>query len=169
MIERAFLDFSVAKLRQYVERIQACTDLLTEDAIWARGHAVENSIGNLCLHLRGNVQQWIVAGVGGTEDVRDRASEFAAKGGASRADLMAGLRQTVESACAVITSLNAACLVDEIAIQGYHQTTLEAIYHVVEHFAGHTGQIIFATKALRGEDLGFYRHLSDTSHGKVTP
>ena len=163
MIERAFLDFSVAKLRQYVDRISACADRLSDDEIWPRGHATENSIGNLCLHLSGNVRQWILQGV------RDRDSEFTAKGGVPRAELIAQLRDTVEAACQVISSLAAARLEDKITVQGYHQTVLEAVYHVVEHFAGHTGQIIFATKALQGEDLGFYRHLSQPQHGEATP
>jgi uncharacterized damage-inducible protein DinB len=86
-----------------------------------------------------------------------------------RAELIAQLRDTVEAACQVISSLAAARLEDKITVQGYHQTVLEAVYHVVEHFAGHTGQIIFATKALQGEDLGFYRHLSQPQHGEATP
>jgi uncharacterized damage-inducible protein DinB len=163
VIERAFLDFSAAKLRQYVDRIAACVDRLSDDQIWSRGHATENSIGNLCLHLSGNVRQWILQGV------RDRDSEFAAKGGVARAELLAQLRDTVEAACQVISSLTPARLEDKITVQGYHQTVLEAVYHVVEHFAGHTGQIIFATKGLQGEDLGFYRHLSRPRHDEATP
>ena len=169
MIDRAFLDFSAAKLRQYVDRIAACVDRLSDDQIWSRGHASENSIGNLCLHLSGNIRQWILSGVGNTKDVRDRDSEFAAKGGVPPAELITQLRVTVEAACHVISSLPAARLEDKITVQGYHQTVLEAVYHVVEHFAGHTGQIIFATKALQGEDLGFYRHLSQPQHNEATP
>jgi uncharacterized damage-inducible protein DinB len=169
VIDRAFLDFSAAKLRQYVDRIAACVDRLSDDQIWSRGHASENSIGNLCLHLSGNIRQWILSGVGNTKDVRDRDSEFAAKGGVPPAELITQLRVTVEAACHVISSLPAARLEDKITVQGYHQTVLEAVYHVVEHFAGHTGQIIFATKALQGEDLGFYRHLSQPQHNEATP
>jgi uncharacterized damage-inducible protein DinB len=163
VIECAFLSFSAAKLRQYVDRIAACMDRLTDDQIWSRGHATENSIGNLCLHLSGNVRQWILQGL------RDRDSEFAAKGGVPRAELISQLRDTVEAACQVISSFTAARLEDKVTVQGYHQTVLEAVYHVVEHFAGHTGQIIFATKALQGEDLGFYRHLSQPQHNEATP
>jgi hypothetical protein len=54
-------------------------------------------------------------------------------------------------------------------VQHYDVTVLEAIYHVVEHFSGHTGQIIFATKMMTGPDLGFYRHLRDAAHGRKTP
>jgi len=169
MIERAFLDFSIAKLHQYIERIESCAHRLSEDEVWSRGHAAENSIGNLCLHLTGNVRQWILASVGGRADVRERESEFTAAGGVARKELTANLRDTVEAACRVISSLTPQRLEDKIAVQGYHMTVLEAVYHVVEHFAGHTGQIIFATKALQGEDMGFYRHLASRTHSESTP
>ena len=169
MIEQAFLDFSVAKLSQYVERIEACAGRLSDDQIWSRGHAAENSIGNLCLHLTGNVRQWIVGGIGGEKDTRERDTEFAAKGGVARAELLANLRRTVEAACRVTSSLAPQRLEDKLNVQGYAMTVMQAIYHVVEHFAGHTGQVIFATKALEGEDLGFYQHLSDDKHGQTTP
>jgi uncharacterized damage-inducible protein DinB len=106
------------------------------------------------------VRQWIVAGVGQQPDVRDRDAEFDARGGFAPAELMARLRETVEQAAAVIGAVSAERLAARVVIQGYEVSVLEAIYHVVEHFSHHTGQILFATKALTGEDLGFYRHLS---------
>ena len=33
---------------------------------------------------------------------------------------------------------------------------LQAIYHAVEHFGMHTGQIIYIAKLRSGSDLGFY-------------
>ena len=47
-------------------------------------------------------------------------------------------------------------------IQGYDTTVLAAIFHVVEHFSGHTYQIILLTKHVTREDLGFYRYLTQT-------
>ena len=39
-----------------------------------------------------------------------------------------------------------------------------------EHFAQHTGQILFASKQLTSQDLGFYRHLSGPEpHSEKTP
>jgi hypothetical protein len=42
---------------------------------------------------------------------------------------------------------------DTRRIQGYEVTVLEAVYHVVEHFGMHTGQIILLAKMYSGEDL----------------
>lgn len=170
-LDRLFLDCSINELRQKMGRIGTCLAQLTDDQAWARGSENENAIGNLALHLAGNVRQWIVSGVGGTSDRRDRDSEFAARGGMAKADLEARLRQTVEEAAAVIERLTPERLAAPVTIQGYQLSVLEAVYHVVEHFSMHTGQIIFATKMLTGSDLGFYRHLSGGGHaqGQKTP
>ena len=141
-------------------RIGKCLGMLTPEQVWARGGANENAIGNLVLHLCGNVRQWIVSGVGGQPDTRDRDEEFAAQGGASVAELDARLRETVNEATAVIAAIAPERLPEPLVIQGSKVTVLEAIYHVVDHFSMHTGQILFATKIITGEDLGFYRHLS---------
>jgi uncharacterized damage-inducible protein DinB len=155
-----FLEFSVAKLRQYLSRIRACLDLLDEEQVWRRAGEYTNSVGNLCLRLEGNVRQWILHGIAGEPDVRRRDEEFAARGGAGKADLFARLEETVRRACEVIERLPHERLLERVSPQNYEVTVLEAVYHVVEHFSGHTGQIIAAAKAMTGADLGFYRHLS---------
>ena len=150
-------------------RIETCLSGLTEEQIWARSSDNENAIGNLVLHLSGNVRQWIVSGVGGRPDIRQRDAEFAARGGGG-AELVVRLEEAVEEAAGVLARLTPERLSERIVVQHYDVTVLEAIYHVVEHFSGHTGQIIFATKMLTATDLGFYRHLRDAAaHDKKTP
>ena len=166
----AFLDYSAKKLLQLCSRIETCLGTLNQDEVWARGGDHENAMGNLVLHLSGNLRQWIVSGVGGQPDIRDRDAEFSAQGGVSVSDLVQLLRATVEEAVAVLDAVRAERLMERIVVQKYEVTVLEAIYHVVEHFSMHTGQIIFATKMLTGSDLGFYRHLRTTAaHGQTTP
>jgi uncharacterized damage-inducible protein DinB len=167
--DRLFLDFSAKKLQQLAGRIETCLGKLTPEQVWARGSDNENAVGNLVLHLCGNVRQWIVSGVGGAPDTRDRDAEFAARGGASTADLIARLRQVVDEAAAVLAAVSPERLTEHVVIQKYDLPVIEAIYHVVEHFSGHTGQIIFATKMLTSEDLGFYRHLGAKPHSEKTP
>ncbi len=168
--DRLFLDFSARKLQQLSERIETCLNQLDGERIWARGGDNENAVGNLVLHLCGNVRQWIVSGAGGRPDVRDRDTEFAVRGGRSAAELTKALRETVDEAISVIRALPPERLVERVIIQRYDVTVLEAVYHVVEHFSMHTGQIIFATKQLTGGDAGFYRHLgSQSPHGQRTP
>jgi uncharacterized damage-inducible protein DinB len=169
VIDRLFLDYSVQKLQQAAGRVDECLVRLTEEQVWARGSANENAIGNLVLHLCGNVNQWVICGVGGAESSRDRDAEFAAQGGTSLPALRDTLRATVNAAVAVIKSQTAEQLPRPIQIQNYDVTAMTAIYHVVEHFAGHAGQIIFATKMLTGDDLGFYKHLKYSSNTEKTP
>ena len=156
-ISKLFIGYSTKKLRQMCGHVESCLERLSDDQIWSRGAAHENSAGNLVLHLCGNARQWIDAGVGGEKDIRDRDREFSTRGGISRADLIAHLKQTVDRAVAVIEGVTAERLLDEINPQTGPVSVLEAIYQVVGHFQQHTGQIIFATKILSGEDLGFYR------------
>ncbi len=158
--KQEFLRFSACKLRELNGRIAVCLEKLNEEQVWLRGCENENAVGNLCLHLAGNVRQWIGHGVAGREDRRTRDLEFSARGGRSTEEIKALLTGTVEEAAQIIEQLKPETLMHETRIQNYDVTVLSAIYHVVEHFAQHTGQIIFATKALTGEDLGFYSHLS---------
>jgi hypothetical protein len=168
--DRLFLDYSVRKLRQLSGRIEDCLGRLTEEQIWTRGAESENAVGNLVLHLSGNVRQWIVAGVGGRPDTRQRDAEFAARGELAAASLREHLGGVVEEAARVIETLAPERLCEPLVVQGYNVTVLEAIYAVVEHFSGHTGQIIYATKLFTGKDLGYYKYLKSTeAHTKQTP
>jgi uncharacterized damage-inducible protein DinB len=166
MIEQDFLTFSADKLTQLSGRIQDCLGRLSSEQIWMRNSDNENSVGNLVLHLCGNVGQWIGSGVGGKPDTRQRDAEFAARGGA---ELRNRLDTTIAEATAIIRNLPIARLSEKTTIQKYNVTLMEAIYHVVEHFSEHTGQIIFATKLLTSQDLGYYKHLNQPKHFETTP
>jgi hypothetical protein len=158
-----FLAFSRAKLgAQYWPRLRACVESLSNEHIWWRPNAASNSIGNLVLHLNGNVRQWLVDSFEHRQDHRDRPAEFAADGGISGSELLAPLGATIEEGLAVLDRLTEAELTAPYEIQGYHVTGLDAVYQVVEHFGLHYGQIAYITKMLRDQDLGFYRELSKT-------
>lgn len=163
-----FLDFSVRKLRQLTERVCRCLELLSDEQIWARSSPSQNAVGNLVLHLCGNVRQWIGSGVGGLPDVRQRETEFSTTGGEGKDELSGRLRSTVNEAISVLEEVPVARLTDLVEVQGYRLTALEAIYHVVEHFAQHAAQIIYVTKHFTGRDLGFYNYLH-RPHANETP
>jgi uncharacterized damage-inducible protein DinB len=159
-LESEFLNFSADKLTQLMSRIETCVEMLTPEQLWLRNAANSNAVGNLLLHLNGNVRQWILHGIGGQADLRQRDAEFDAQGGLGAQELLARLRGTVEQAVTLFRALPPERLIEHIRPQGYEGTVLTAIYHVVEHFAGHTFQIMLLTKQFTGEDLGFYAHLS---------
>jgi uncharacterized damage-inducible protein DinB len=155
-----FLAFSRRKLLElHWPRLRACVALLSDEQVWWRPNAASNSIGNLILHLNGNVRQWLVTSFNRQEDERNRPEEFAAEDGLTAAQLLERLGATLLEADRVLARLAEADLMAPYEIQGYHVTGLEAIYKVVEHFSQHYGQIAYIAKSLSGRDLGFYRAL----------
>ena len=167
-LEADFLTTAADKLAENLDRIETCLTELPQRALWARDSENENAVGNLLLHLEGNVRQWILSGVGAGPDTRDRASEFSARAGASASKLFAKLHGTVGEALDLIRILPHRRLAEEVSIQGYDTTVLSAIFHVVEHFSGHTYQIILLTKRFTGKDLGFYGYLDKTGRRETT-
>ncbi|MEZ5356699.1 MAG: DinB family protein [Bryobacteraceae bacterium] len=168
-VASVFLDASARDLIQLRDRIVTCLDKLNDEQVWMRGGDHENAIGNLVLHLCGNVRQWIGSAVGGKPDIRVRDREFQARGDVSPADLAERITAVVDDAAAVIRGLDEAALLRSVTVQNYTVTGVEAIVHVVQHFGQHTGQVILLTKHATGEDLGFYRHLNAASHTERTP
>jgi uroporphyrinogen-III decarboxylase len=145
-IARLFLNHSTSRLLDMMDLIDRSLNELPEDQIWRRDAGHQNAVGNLVLHLQGNVRQWIIAGIGGAADTRQREIEFSTQGGIDAKTLRANLRETVNSAVQVIGNLSPERLVDRVKPQDMEASVLEAIYRVVGHFQQHTGQIIFAAK-----------------------
>jgi len=144
------------KLAESVEQIERCLKLLSVEQVWHRPNDVSNSIGNLVIHLNGNVRQWIVAGLGREEFARDRPAEFAQREAIPTDKILGELKTTIERARAVIADLSPERLLRKVTIQDYEVTELTAVVHVVEHFSLHTGQIVYATKILINRDLSLY-------------
>jgi uncharacterized damage-inducible protein DinB len=153
----AFLERSRYYLcTEYPAKLARAIEVLPADRVWWRPNESVNSVGNLLLHLAGNVRQWIVSGVGGATDVRDRDAEFAARGGASGEELLARLADVLHEARAVLERLTPESLLEERAIQGRTPTVFEAVYHVVEHFSTHVGQVLWITKLVAPGALQLY-------------
>lgn len=148
-----FLSTSSAKLEQMTDFVTRCFARLSDQQVWARGAEHENAVGNLILHLCGNMRQWIMHGVGGAADVRVREEEFSASSGMSAHDLLRLFEETIAEARSVIDALPTEKLLERTNPQGRNVSKLEAIYQVVGHVQLHTGQIILLTKQMCGTDL----------------
>ena len=160
MTGELFLKHSANKLTQMASLIDTCAQKLDSDQIWSHGGDAQNSIGNLVLHLCGNVRQWIGWSIGGQPDIRVRDLEFAAASRMEKPELLVKLNGTVADAVSILEKFPPERLTDRVPTQDGERFALEVIYQVVGHFQQHTGQIIFATKLLTGNDLGYYKHLS---------
>ena len=142
----------------YVPRLRRALDILPVEDLWWRPHPDSISFGTILLHLEGNVRQWILSGLGGAEDHRDRQAEFSTTDGPSAAQLISELADTVRAAAEVLEGLPEDGLRKLYRIQGTEVQGFAAVYHVVEHFSWHTGQAVYIAKARAGagHDMHFY-------------
>ena len=150
-----------------VPRLKKCLGLLTEDEIWQRPNRETASVGNLTLHLCGNVRQYIIAGLGGAPDIRERDKEFNESGPLPAEQLLERLDATMEQAQAVLDSLPPARLMETHRVQGFTETGLSILIHVVEHFSYHVGEVTYFVKSNKAIDTGYYAgvDLSQTNAG----
>ncbi len=137
-------------------RIIKCLDQLDDVRIWWRPNESSNSIGNLVLHLCGNVHQWIYSGLGAYADNRRRQAEFDEKGPISKEELISQLTSTMAMVKPVITNIPVGELLNRRPVQTFEETGLTILIHVTEHFSYHTGQIAYITKMLLDKPLDFY-------------
>jgi uncharacterized damage-inducible protein DinB len=153
---KAFIECSRERLMDsLLPKIIHCLSLLPEEEIWKRSNENVNSVGNIVLHLCGNVHQWITSGIGGEKDSRRRGDEFRKGISMSKSELKRKLEITLKEADEVLEKFDTGQLKEIKKIQGFEETCLEAIYHVVEHFSYHVGQVVHVTKTILDKDLEF--------------
>ena len=152
----------ILRMEENTPRIEKCLAELTESEVWQRPNPASNSIGNLILHLCGNITQYAISSLGNSPDARDRDAEFAAEGGCSKAELLEKLNWAVREAVGTIRRTGRDEMLRVRTVQGFHMSGIGIVVHVCEHYSYHTGQIAFWTKLLKNKDLGFYAGLDLT-------
>jgi uncharacterized damage-inducible protein DinB len=148
--ERRLFDESMPRLKQ-------CLSLLSQDEIWFRPNSETVSVGNLVLHLCGNVRQWIISGLGDAPDSRERSKEFSETGPIPTDDLFKRLDETMREVRMVLSKLDANTLLDKRTVQGFQELGISILVHVVEHFSYHVGQVAYFVKSRKAVDLKFYK------------
>jgi DinB superfamily len=149
-VTRAVTEEACQVFEQCLAKIKHCLDQLTEQQLWWRPTEDMNAIGNLILHLAGNVQQWIVAGIGGAADVRKRPAEFSERGPIPATELMKRLEDVITRAKDVLHRASADEMLSPRRIQGFETTAWGAVFDCVPHFKGHTQEIICLTRMQLG-------------------
>lgn len=146
---------------EYFGKIEQCVGLLSTEQLWWRPNPQSISVGNILLHLCGNLSQWVLAGLGGAPFERHRREEFAAVGGQDGAALLSRLGEVVSACRDVVGDLPEEKLGQVFVIQGITRTGFGVLLHAVEHMAYHMGQVVYITKQLVGEqeEIEFYPHL----------
>jgi hypothetical protein len=143
------------ELGSALDRIRHCVGQLSDEQVWSRNRDDMNSIGNTLLHLTGNIRQWIVGGLGGEPDCRDRPAEFAARATVTKLDLVTRLEDTVARAAGVLRALSAEEWQRVRRIQGFNTTGLGAAVDSVSHFRGHTQEVVHMTRMILGPAYRF--------------
>ena len=139
-----------------IPRIKKCLSLLSEEQIWYQPNENLNSIGNLILHLEGNVNQWVISTFTDKKDTRVRSSEFDPTRKEQKADLFERLNNLIVNTLEAINNISDVDLIKVYNVQCYKETGVSILIHVIEHFSYHVGQITFYTKFLLNEDLMYY-------------
>jgi uncharacterized damage-inducible protein DinB len=156
-----FMEASRTFLTQdFLPKLVHCLENMSDDQIWWRPNEQSNSAGNLVLHLRGNIKQWIASSLGGVPFRRDRDSEFISRDRVPKADLITAIQQAVAEVDSVLAGFPANQLLVRYLVQIYRVSALQAVYHVVEHFSYHLGQILYIYKLQTAMDPGFYDDLN---------
>ncbi len=163
------LDFTtqaIKRINQSTEKITACLQQLEEKDVWLSPNENLNSIGNLILHLCGNIRQHIISALGGEKDMRTRDLEFSTRGGPGKSELIAKLQDTAGEATKVIARMGEEELLKKRIAQGVSHSGVDSIVHVTEHYSYHAGQIIFLTKLFKNIDLAFYAGIDLNRHNE---
>lgn len=143
------------ELTQAFGGIQHCLRQLNDEQVWHRPRVEMNSIGNLLLHLSGNVRQWIISGLGGETDHRNRPAEFAERGPIPKDEVLSKLEATVDEAKIILETQTADTFRRKLRIQAFDTTGFGAALHSVAHFRGHTQEIIHQTREILGTTYQF--------------
>ena len=161
MLDQSFLNLFISEIKRRLfeesqVRLERCLNELSEADIWWRPNENSNSVGNLVLHLSGNARQWILAGLGGALDQRRRQTEFDERGPIPRAELIQKVRDVMSEIDEVLDRLKPEDLERPIVVQGFDETGLSILIHVVEHFSYHVGQMAYIVKARLDKQTNFY-------------
>ena len=156
MVTPLFIQETIHYLELNPPRIENCLNRLTEGQIWQKPNAVSNSIGNLILHLCGNMTQYVIAGLGKSPDLRERSKEFSITEGFTKKELLEKFNAVTSEAIVILKNTTPEALLEVRKVQGFDMSGIGILLHVTEHYSYHVGQIALLTKLMVAEDLGFY-------------
>ncbi|MGB1928117.1 MAG: DUF1572 family protein [Mariniblastus sp.] len=155
-ISEEFARLSVDLLNQATIKVKHCVDQLTDDQVWWRPQPSMNSVGNLLVHIAGNLRQWGVVPFTLVTDHRDRESEFSPELRRDVTELIQELDSLVQTAKEQWHYLSVSQLSRVINIQGFSVSRMQAIIHASSHFVGHSHQIIQLTRLQLHNEYKFH-------------
>ncbi len=154
------------RINESRSKINTALEKLSEDEVWYRPNAESNSMGNILLHLCGNLTQYVLSSIGGQEDHRKRSQEFTEQGPIPKLELAGSFNKVVNEVCHLISKMDEAELEKKRPVQCYEESGVGILLHVTEHLSYHTGQIVYFTKWKRAESMHFYDERALEAHGE---
>ncbi|WP_405201981.1 DinB family protein [Dokdonia sp. LLG6352-1] len=155
-----FKDNAIFRLEENVRMISIALSKVVEEELWTKQNQSLNTLGNQLLHICGNMTQYIVSGLGGNPDERNRDEEFSTEDGFTKDELLQRLLLTVQTATTIIDDATPENLLKKRKVQGFDLSGIGIVLHAVEHFSYHTGQIAMQVKLVIDQPLGFYEGMN---------
>lgn len=152
-------------ITESLPRIYKCLDELALEEVWHKQNTNTNSIGNLILHLCGNVRQYVLSGIDGQDDLRERDLEFSEEGPIEKNILKSKIDLLMKEVNQALDRITADDMIREVSVQGFKENVTSILIHVTEHFSYHVGQITYYTKYIKDLDTGYYAGLDLNAKG----
>jgi uncharacterized damage-inducible protein DinB len=149
-------EFDTRVFEESYGRIYKCLTMIEERDLWRTPTTNIPAIGNLILHISGNARQWILSGLGGKPDNRDRDQEFVVQSNIKKSELIFLMQTLRMSLRTTLEEIESSEITRIHTIQGFNVTGFSVIIHVIEHISYHTGQITTLTKWLTQKNTDFY-------------
>ncbi len=155
-----FKDNAIFRLEENVRMISIALSKVVEEELWTKQNQSLNTLGNQLLHICGNMTQYIVSGLGGNPDDRNREEEFSTEDGFTKDELLQRLLLTVQTSTTIIDDATPENLLKKRNVQGFELSGTGIVLHAVEHFSYHTGQIAMQVKLVIDQPLKFYEGMN---------
>lgn len=138
------------ELQTFIREVEAFP---SDDSVWHTRRGVTNSVGNLALHVCGNLQDFVGRVLGGTEYVRHREQEFSQREG-TRVSLVAELRTTIDVVESTLTTLPDEAMTADypMVLAGKTVNTGAFLVHLASHLAFHLGQAGYLRRVITGDN-----------------
>ena len=144
-----FVQEDLARYYQHLgNRVERAARALPADKLWVKPFPFGNSVGNLVLHLTGNLNHYIGALIAGSGYVRDRAREFSDHGPYPLEQILQRFREAVAMVVKTLHAQREADLARPVADQKPVQTRFGLFLVCAAHLSNHIGQMSYLVQAL---------------------
>ncbi|SHM89200.1 DUF1572 family protein [Flavobacterium chilense] len=136
----------IRNLEQLKQEIENYTK---EENLWKIETGINNSGGNLCLHLIGNLNHFIGAILGETGYIRNRDLEFSEKN-IPKTILIQRINETITTILVTLANLKEEQLHIEYPIEVFNGKiiTKDFLFYLTTHLSYHLGQINYHRRML---------------------